>query len=977
MRAMNESTISPSNLELIEENYLKWKASPESVGVEWSAFFEGFELGLIRAEREEAEEERAAASLSQLPEPAKPDIATSAPAKIPEQALQAEAESLSARAGLPHGAVAHGQQTPGAAPAAPCEEVIAEGLFQRQVDMLIYAYRDLGHTLADIDPLAQEPRQQPLLDLKEFGFTEADLDRKVSSKYYLRGETVTLRELIAALRRDYASTLGVEFMYIQDPRVRHWVREQVERRHKRQWSREELIRLLSVLIEAEAFEHFLHRNYVGQKRFSLEGAESLMVALDTLLQRSPSNGVEEIVMGMAHRGRLNVLANFLNKSPRVIFSEFSENYIPDMVGGDGDVKYHLGYECIRETLDGSKVEIRLAANPSHLEAVDPVVQGKARARQRIRQDTVERKKVLPLLIHGDAAFAGQGIVSEVFNMSQLPGYRTGGTLHIIVNNQIGFTTLPADARSTSYATDVAKMIEAPILHVNGDDPVAVAFAAELAIDFRQRFGRDVVIDIVCYRRHGHNEGDEPVFTQPRLYKIIAEHPSVSRIFRGKLISEGVLTEAEADALDDGYLSDLDAALEEVRKLDDGNGRLNMFVESSAVFQPPYSHAIVQTGIRREALEKIVKALTTVPEGFRVVPKVQRILLDRRRKVFAEGGPYEWSFAESIAFGSLLIEGTAVRLSGQDSRRGTFSQRHSVLYDEETRERYIPLMHIDEKQERFCVYNSLLSEAAVLGFDYGYSLDYPSMLCIWEAQFGDFANGAQVIIDQFIVSAESKWQRPSGLVMLLPHGYEGQGPEHSSARIERFLQLCADNNIQVCNPTTAAQYFHLLRRQTKRPFRKPLIIMTPKSLLRLPEAMSMEADFTSGCFREILDDPAANRDAVRKLIFCSGKVFYDLDSFRKEHGCEDTALIRIEQLYPFHDDMLLNIAGRYPNAVKHVWCQEEPQNMGAWSHIGLVLCTLLDREIYYVGRDPSASPAEGSLARHKRRQRQILEKAFSL
>lgn len=974
---MNQSTISLANLELIEENYAKWRNNSESVSKEWSAFFEGFELGAIRALREDEQEKLTAAPASQLAEPARALAATGEPetnvtrpsATTPTLSLDETSTSNdSATQAVP---------VP-SRESEPCHDILAESIFQRQVDMLIYAYRDLGHTLADIDPLAQEPREQPLLELAEFGFTDTDLDRQVSSKYYLRGEPLTLRDLIASLRRDYSSTIGVEFMYIQDPRVRHWVRDRLESRHSHKRTHEELKHLLTVLIEAEAFEHFLHRNYVGQKRFSLEGAESLIVALDTILQRSPHTGVEEIVMGMTHRGRLNVLANFLNKSLRVIFSEFSENYSPDMVGGDGDVKYHLGYECIRETRDGHKVEIRLAANPSHLEAVDPVVQGKARARQRIRHDTTDRKKVLPLLIHGDAAFAGQGIVSEVFNMSQLPGYRTGGSIHIVVNNQIGFTTLPADARSTRYATDVAKMIEAPILHVNGDDPVAVAFAAEFALDFRQGFGRDVVIDIVCYRRHGHNEGDEPVFTQPRLYKKISDHPSVSRIFRAKLIEEGILSDNEADALDDEYLTDLDTALDEVRRLDDGTGGLNMFVESSAIFQPPYSHGIVQTGIRKEMLGTIVQALTTVPEDFCVVPKIQRILLDRRRKAFEEGGPYDWAFAESIAFGSLLLEGTAVRLSGQDSRRGTFSQRHSVLYDEETRERYIPLLHLGANQERFCVYNSLLSEAAVLGFDYGYSLDYPSMLCIWEAQFGDFANGAQVIIDQFIASAESKWQRPSGLVMLLPHGYEGQGPEHSSSRIERFLQLCADNNIQVCNPTTAAQYFHLLRRQTKRPFRKPLIVMTPKSLLRLPEAMSSESDFTSGYFREILDDKqVTDRKSVKRLIFCSGKVFYDLDAYRKERNRTDTALVRIEQLYPFHDDLLVEISSRYPDVERHIWCQEEPQNMGAWNHIGLTLSMLLHREIYFSGRPPSASPAEGSLARHRRRQKEIVEKAFTL
>ncbi len=938
---MNESTISPGNLELIEQQYSKWRENPGSVSQHWSAFFEGFELGSVTALREERE-----------------DVAESEPVSRLQAATPVTPDSGNGGASL-------------------ADQGDRGDSLQRQVDMLIYAYRDLGHTLAQTDPLAQTTPLQPLLEIEEFGLQESDLEQEVSSKYYLRGKKMKLRELIESLQHDYATTLGVEFMYIQDPRIRHWIRDRIEKRAEIQSNTQDLKELLRVLLEAETFEHFLHRNYIGQKRFSLEGAESLLVALDTIFQHCPANGVEEIVMGMAHRGRLNVLANFLNKSPRVIFTEFSENYSPDSVGGDGDVKYHLGYECQRKTRDGGEVEIRLTANPSHLEAVNPVVEGKARARQRIREDTTGRKKVLPLLIHGDAAFAGQGIVSEVLNMSQLPGYRTGGTVHVIVNNQIGFTTLPADARSTRYATDVAKMIEAPILHVNGDDPEAVAFAAALALEFRQQFGKDIVIDIVCYRRHGHNEGDEPVFTQPQMYKTIGDHPSVSRIFRQKLIDQDLLTEEQADALDDEYLSALDDALEEVKRLDDGNGGINSFLESSAVFQPDFKHEQIATGISRERLEKIVNALTNVPEGFQVVPKIRRILLERRRKVFADGGPYDWAFGEALAFGSLLLEGTPVRLSGQDSRRGTFSQRHSVLYDENTRERYIPLLNIEEGQERFCVYNSLLSEAGVLGFDYGYSLDYPTMLCIWEAQFGDFANGAQVIIDQFIASAENKWQRPSGLVMLLPHGYEGQGPEHSSARIERFLQLCADNNMQVCNVTSTAQYFHLLRRQMKRAFRKPLIIMTPKSLLRAPEAMSQEQEFTSGHFQDILDDQVEDRERIKRMVFCSGKVFYDLKRYREENEIKDTVLLRVEQVYPFNEELIMQIVERYPNVQRNVWCQEEPQNMGAWNQIGLHLSMLLNREIHYAGRDPSASPAGGSMARHIRRQRLLIEQAYTI
>src|SRR5436305_5218800 len=626
-------------------------------------------------------------------------------------------------------------------------------------------------------------------------------------------------------------------------------------------------------------------------------------------------------MGMAHRGRLNILANFLRKSLKVIFTEFSENYVPELAAGDGDVKYHLGYHSVRKLASGGEVEIRLSSNPSHLEAVDPVVEGQARARQRLRGDTERRRKVLPLLVHGDAAFIAQGIAAETLNLSQLPGYSTGGTIHVVVNNQIGFTTLPKDARSSRYATDIAKMIEAPIFHVNGDDPLAVKFVSDLAFDFRQQFGRDVVIDMYCYRRYGHNEGDEPSFTQPDLYAKIEKRPSVTQLYKRELLEAGTLSEDDAASLETEFALRLEMTRDEVNAIEKRKASEKArFKESTAIFQPQYSSESEPTAISEKTLRTIVDGLTRVPEGFEVQPKIQRIVLDHQRKVFEEGGPYEWHYAEELAFGSLLLEEIPMRLSRQDSSRGTFSTRHSVLYDAKTGKPYVPLIHLAEKQGLICIYNSPLSEGAVLGFDYGYSLDYPKMLCLWEAQFGDFANGAQTIIDLFIVSAESKWQRPSGIVLLLPHGYEGQGPEHSSARVERFLQLCADDNIQVCNPTTAAQYFHLLRRQMKRDFVKPLVIMTPKSLLRAEFASSPAADFTSGKFEEILAAPKVGpANKMKRVILCSGKIYYDLINYRAEKKIDNAAIIRMEQLYPLHETKLKSMMKAFPQTIGIVWC----------------------------------------------------------
>jgi 2-oxoglutarate dehydrogenase E1 component len=911
---MRTSIGARANLELIEENYRRWQRNPQSVDSGWSAFFEGFELG-------------------NLPQR---DGATVADAR--------------------------------------------EASLQTRVDGLIYAYCSLGHTIARVDPLEETRPRNPLLSLSEFGFSDADLDLRVSSKFFLDNRAMTLREMVSGLERIYADSIGSEFMHIQDPRVREWIRKRLETRpHKHSTPAAVQVALLRSLLEAESFEIFLHTRYVGQKRFSLQGSESLMVILDTILHKCPEEGVEEICMGMAHRGRLNVLANFLRKSLKVIFTEFSENYVPELVAGDGDVKYHLGYHSVRRLASGAEVEIRLSSNPSHLEAVDPVVEGKARARQRIRGDTKHRRKVLPLLVHGDAAFIAQGIVAETLNLSQIPGYSTGGTIHIVVNNQIGFTTLPRDARSSMYSTDIAKMIEAPIFHVNGDDALAVKFVSDVAFDFRQRFGRDVVIDMYCYRRYGHNEGDEPSFTQPDLYAKIEKRPSVTQLYKRELLEAGTLSEDDAASLETEFSLRLEMTRDEVDAIEKRRANEKAkFRESTAIFQPEYSSESEPTAISKKTLKTIVDGLTRVPDGFEIQPKIKRIVLDHQRKVFEDGGPYEWHYAEALAFGSLLLEGIPIRLSGQDSSRGTFSTRHSVLYDAKTGKPYVPLMHLAEKQARICIYNSPLSEAAVLGFDYGYSLDYPKMLCLWEAQFGDFSNGAQTIIDQFIVSAESKWQRPSGIVLLLPHGYEGQGPEHSSARLERFLQACAEDNIQVCNLTTAAQYFHALRRQMKRDFIKPLIIMTPKSLLRAKFASSPAEEFIHGRFEEILGSPEAGSAAkAKRIIFCSGKVYYDLLKHQTERKIEDAAIVRVEQLYPLAEKKLREMLKPFPKNAKYVWCQEEPENMGAWTFIEPRLRTIFCTEIAYAGREASASPAVGALPRHKREQARLVADAFSV
>jgi len=920
---MNATLPFRANIDLLEEKYAAWKSDPRGVETTWASFFEGFELGMSqRAASDAARREGAAAQ-------------------------------------LPEDAVA----------------------FRSKVTNAILDFRRNGHTAAWLDPLSESPPGQPSLTPAGLGFSETELEQEVVTQFHAQGRPTKLRVMLEELRRIYCDRIGFEFMHIHNREVRAWIRERVEARlHEPPVPAEGQIGVLRWLLEAERFERFLHKRYVGQKRFSLEGGESVMVALETILENLPALGAQEIVMGMSHRGRLSVLANFLKKPLKILFYEFSENYVPNMVAGDGDVKYHLGFVGTRRAKSGEELRIDLAANPSHLEAVDPVVEGKARARQRILEDTTDRRKVMPVLLHGDAAFAGQGIVAEVLNLSQLPGYRTGGTIHIIINNQIGFTTSPADARSSDYCTDVAKMIEAPVFHVNGDSPMDVTFAARLAAEFRQKFARDVVIDIVCYRRHGHNETDEPGFTQPNMARTIAEHPSTATLFRNRLIDGGVLTAEAAESVQ----KEIDAALEQgFNELVEEEKRKgsNPFEGSTAQPQPRYTHDPVPTGIDAEKLRALGLKLVDPPPDFKLHPTIGKRFLAARRRALETGEGFDWAHAEALAFGTLLGEGIGVRLSGQDVRRGTFSQRHCVLYDNTTRDRYIPLQNISPQQGRFCVYNSLLSEAAVLGFDYGYSLLAPNVLICWEAQFGDFANGAQVIIDQFIASAESKWQQPSGITLLLPHGFEGQGPEHSSARLERFLQLCAGGSMQVANLTTPAQYFHILRRQMKRPFRKPLVLMTPKSLLRHPMALSKLEDMGGGtCFREILDDDALPADPKRvtRLIFCSGKIYYDLVEFRRQNGIKSAAIIRIEQLHPLHTDRILEIAARYPNAKKKwIWCQEEPENMGAWSFIQDRFGDLTNHVVRHACRERSSSPAAGSKAIHTHEQDRLVEDAFSV
>ncbi len=883
-----------------------------------------------------------------------------------------------------------------AAPAAP----VSEGEVQRatrdsvRAIMMIRAFRMRGHLHANLDPLGLEPQKDhEELHPATYGFAEADYDRKIFIDHVLGLEYATVREMLAILRRTYCGTIGFEFLHISDPAEKAWIQERIEGPDKEiQFTREGKRAILSKLVEAEGFENFFDIKYPGGKRFGLDGGEAMIPALEQIIKRGGQLGLREIVLGMAHRGRLNVLSQVMGKPHRVIFHEFKGGSAsPDEVEGSGDVKYHLGASSDRE-FDGNSVHLSLTANPSHLEIADPVVLGKVRAKQDQLNDGIERSKVLPLLIHGDAAFAGQGVVAECFGLSGLRGHRTGGSLHFIVNNQIGFTTYPRYSRSSPYPSDVAKLVEAPIFHVNGDDPEAVVFCAKVAIEYRQKFHKPVVIDMFCYRRFGHNEGDEPSFTQPIMYRLIRSHPTTLQIYAEKLTAEGLVTQGEVDKMRGDWRHRLEAEYEAGQayapnKADWLDGRWMGFKASQDVVEDDRRG---DTGYDIDRLKQIGERITAAPQGFEIHKTILRFL-ENRRNAIASGEGIDWSTAEALAFGALLDEGFPVRLSGQDSERGTFSQRHSVLIDQQTEARYIPLNHIRDGQARYEVINSMLSEEAVLGFEYGYTLAEPNALTIWEAQFGDFANGAQVVFDQFVSSGERKWLRMSGLVCLLPHGYEGQGPEHSSARLERYLQLSAEDNMQVVNITTPANFFHALRRQLKRPFRKPLIVMTPKSMLRNKRAVSPLERFAAGtAFHRILLDHAetgknekiklVRDEKIRRVVISSGRVYWDLYDEREKRGIDDVYLLRCEQLYPFPLKQLVRHLSRFKKA-EVVWCQEEPKNMGAWFFVEPYLEWVLgqvagkSKRARYAGRPAAAATATGLMPKHLAQLKAFLDECF--
>ena len=859
----------------------------------------------------------------------------------------------------------------------PTADVMVATELQSRVTAMVDSYRSRGHRQAKLDPLGLLPTPEDELSLERFGLQLVDPET-VFSVGSLTGQTsLPLREIVRLLEETYCRSIGVEFKHIDEPEIRHWLQDRMESTcNHTNLNHEDQIHILSKLTDAEMFERFLHTNFIGAKRFSLEGAESAIPFLELLIRSTTQYEVDEIIIGMAHRGRLNVLANIMEKSLMEIFAAFEDHH-PELHFGQGDVKYHLGYSSDRILPNGRSVHLSLSFNPSHLEWVNPVVEGRARAKQDRRGDA-DRLKVIPLLIHGDAAFAGQGVVTETLNLSQLYGYHTGGTIHFVINNQIGFTTSPEDGRSTPYATDITRMLRCPIFHVNGEDPEAVAQVARLAIDFRQQFQRDVVIDMYCYRQHGHNEGDEPRFTQPVMYEAIDRHESVREAYVKHLVTTGNLTEEEANEIAQTRHKALEQALEETRN----NGFVPPVYAGGGVWKG-YSGGAdvavedVSTRVDSTRLNQLFNALNRLPEGFSPNPKIKRLMEQRRAQAVGEK-PLDWGAAETLAYATLLAEGTRIRFSGQDSRRGTFSHRHAVLFDVRTGQPYFPLMNLHSKQGVFEIHDSPLSESGVLGFEYGYSLDFPEALVMWEAQFGDFVNAAQVIIDQFISSSEDKWKRLSGLVMLLPHGFEGQGPEHSSARLERFLALSAEDNMQVCNLTTPAQLFHCLRRQVVRPYRKPLVIMTPKSLLRHPAAVSSLDELAQGDFQRILKDTLVDPKQTRRILLCSGKIYYDLEEERRKRAIQDVAIIRFEQLYPLRAKQVRDTLSVYKKGTDLVWIQEEPRNMGAWYFINAALPDMLQghHPLRCISRPASASPATGSLASHKLEQQWLVDAGLS-
>jgi len=944
--AIEEKLISGAGAATVAALYRTFKSAPSSLDAEWVRFFSDLD----------PEAEGLLAGLD----------GGAAPAAA-ENGAAAVAESVARGADL------------------TAADVRAATLDSIRALMMIRAYRVRGHLEADLDPLGlKKIEPHPELDPKTYGFTDADLERPIFINNVLGRDTATLREIVAICRETYCGHIGVEFMHIQDPDQKAWIQERIESIGNRtEFTVNGKRAILERLTAAEAFERFLNKKYTGTKRFGLDGGEAMIPALEQILKRGAQMGLREVVVGMPHRGRLNVLANFMGKPHSAIFSEFQGGAAhPEDVGGSGDVKYHLGTSSDRE-FDGNSVHLSLTANPSHLEAVNPVVVGKVRAKQDQRQDK-DRKQVMALLMHGDAAFAGQGLVPETLDLSELKGYRIGGTIHFVVNNQIGFTTNPVNSRSGPYCSDVAKIIQAPIFHVNGDDPEAVVHVARIAVEFRQTFNKDVVVDMFCYRRFGHNEGDEPAFTQPLMYKKIAEHVSTREIYAEKLVAEKVIETKEPEAAfkqwQDRLESEFAAASSyKVNKADWLEGAWSGMEQVKG-----YDARRGKTGVPMETLKEIGQALTTKPDSFNLNRKIGR-QIEAKARAIESGQGIDWATAEALAYGTLLLEGHPVRLTGQDSNRGTFSQRHACWVDQVSEEHYWPLNHIRDKQEQVEIIDSPLSEAAVLGFEYGYSLAEPKALVLWEAQFGDFVNGAQIVIDQFIAPGEYKWLRMSGIVMLLPHGYEGQGPEHSSARLERFLQLCAEDNVQVVNCTTPANYFHVLRRQLHRSFRKPLIIMTPKSLLRHKRCVSNLEMFGPGStFHRVLydDDLPSEPKNAKQLVLCSGKIYYDLLDEREKRGIEEIHFLRLEQIYPFPHDALRELMTPYKDC-DLVWCQEEPRNMGAWAFASTFIQEVAEEVGFknprprYAGRKSAGSPATGLYSRHVAEQEALIDDALAL
>ena len=965
------------NAEYLEQLYARYATDPASVDAAWAEFFKGLgdDGGAVKAEA-------AGASWARADWPPAPDddLTHALDGMWPVMPAEAKGagEKIKAKA------------------AEKGVEVSDQAIKQAVLDsiralMIIRAYRIRGHLVADLDPLGmRDQTPHPELDAKSYGFNDADMDRPIFIDNVLGLEIATMRQIIDIVKRTYCGTFALQYMHISNPEEAGWLKERIEGYGKEiTFTKEGRRAILNKLVEAEGFEKFLHVKYMGTKRFGLDGGEALIPAMEQIIKRGGNLGASEVVIGMPHRGRLSVLANVMRKPYRAIFNEFQGgSFKPEDVDGSGDVKYHLGASSDRE-FDGNTVHLSLTANPSHLEAVNPVVLGKARAKQFQLNDT-DRTAVIPVLLHGDAAFAGQGVVAECFGLSGLVGHRTGGTIHIVVNNQIGFTTAPHFSRSSPYPTDIALMVEAPIFHVNGDDPEAVVHAAKVATEFRQKFHKDVVIDIFCYRRFGHNEGDEPMFTNPVMYKNIKGHRTTLSLYTDRLIKDGLIPEGEIEDMKAAFQSLLNEEFEagkdyKPNKADWLDGKWSGLDREKEDYQRG------ETAIAPETMEEVGRALTTAPKGFPLHRTVER-LLEAKAKMFETGEGFDWATAEALAFGSLLTEGYPVRLAGQDSTRGTFSQRHSGLINQETEERYYPLNNIREGQARYEVIDSMLSEYAVLGFEYGYSLAEPNALVMWEAQFGDFANGAQIMFDQFISSGESKWLRMSGLVMLLPHGYEGQGPEHSSARLERFLQMCGQDNWIVANCTTPANYFHILRRQLHRSFRKPLVLMTPKSLLRHKLAVSKTEEFVTGSsFHRVLWDDAelgssdtklVSDDKIKRVVMCSGKVYYDLLEERDARGIDDVYILRIEQFYPFPAISLVKELERFKQA-EMVWCQEEPKNQGAWTFIEGNIEWVLGRikakhkRPDYAGRVATASPATGLAAQHKAQQAALVDEALTI